>query len=201
MGFAANFFKVVQEDARTENQLLELETGDRLLCIASAGEMPLNLLSMQDIHINAVDTELNQIFLSKLKLAAALQFSTEKAAGFLGYLPMDNQERKNLYIQLQKNLSQEEHNFWSQHSKVIENGAIKAGRFEQYIASFRSVALLILKKSKLKQLLSCEGIKEQQSYFDSEVSTFLLKGLFKIIFHPGIYKKRGIHENRKRHSH
>ena len=187
-------YGISQEDARTESQMLELNDGDRLLCIASAGEVPLNLLAMRQADITAADTDLNQIYLGKLKLSAALFLPSEKAAGFLGYMHMDQAERKMQFARLQKNLSPEECHFWNKYPTVIEKGAVKAGRFEQYITRFRPIAQLILGKRKLHRLLACDNVDEQQVFFDRELSSVLLKGLFKIIFHPRIYKNRGIHE-------
>jgi S-adenosylmethionine:diacylglycerol 3-amino-3-carboxypropyl transferase len=50
-------FGVSQDDPQSELKTLELTQGDRVLCIASAGEVPLELLanSDQSITIDAVD--------------------------------------------------------------------------------------------------------------------------------------------------
>jgi S-adenosylmethionine:diacylglycerol 3-amino-3-carboxypropyl transferase len=187
-------YGISQEDARIECQAMNLRDGDNLLCIASAGEVPLNLLTMKDLHITAVDTERNQIFLSKLKLIAAIKLDTEKAARFLGYMPMNTGERKKIFKSLQSDLRPEDYAFWNEHMKEIEMGIVHGGRFEKYIAKFRPVAQLFFGNNKLRELLSCKDIEEQKDYFDQKLSSPLVKGLFKVIFHPAIYKNRGIQQ-------
>lgn len=90
-------FGVSQDDTLSELRALELISGDRVLCIASAGEVPLELLvnSDQSITIDAVDIAPSQLMLSNLKLQAALALDTEEAARFLGYLTSNKESRKN----------------------------------------------------------------------------------------------------------
>ena len=63
-------YGISQEDARTERRALDIREGDRLLCVASAGEVPLNLLAMGTVAIEAVDISRTQLFLCRLKMAA-----------------------------------------------------------------------------------------------------------------------------------
>ena len=82
---AAYDFGLSQEDYQTEQAVLDLQPGDRLLCIASGGEVPLNLLcSHRDVDITAVDISAAQIHLCRLKLLAALRFSFPLNCFFLG---------------------------------------------------------------------------------------------------------------------
>ena len=73
-------YGISQEDSRVDARALDLRDGDRLLCISSAGEMPLNLLAMFDIKISAVDILESQNCLTRLKLAATRSLDPEEAA-------------------------------------------------------------------------------------------------------------------------
>lgn len=187
-------YGISQEDALTESKALDLKPHDNLLCIASAGEIPLNILALHDIEITAVDTELPQIHLSKLKLQATLNLESDQAAGFLGFMKMNKFERKNIFQSLRPKLSKDEHAFWEQHIRHIENGVINTGRFEQYISRFRPIVRSIIGRRKLSKLLTFKNIEKQREFFNKEINSFFLRLLFKIIFHPRIYKNRGIQE-------
>lgn len=71
MGFIYNF-GLSQEDERTEARALALGPNDRVLSIASAGEMALSLVSMGAAKVIAVDIDPAQLHLARLKLAAAV---------------------------------------------------------------------------------------------------------------------------------
>jgi S-adenosylmethionine:diacylglycerol 3-amino-3-carboxypropyl transferase len=83
-------FGISQEDAASEETMLNLEQGDQLLCIASGGEVPLNLLcSGKSIKIDAIDISESQLALCRLKLLAALHIEAPANAAFLGYSQME----------------------------------------------------------------------------------------------------------------
>ncbi len=185
-------FGISQEDALTEFQALDIKRNDRLLCIASAGEVPLNLLAMEDIFIEAVDISSNQLFLSKLKLHSVCALEALEAAAFLGFMETCPENRKRLFQKILPLMEKEERRFWLQNIFAIEEGPIRVARFERFISKLNSIGLLILGKRKLFSLFELETIEDQQEFFDRHLSTFLLKAIFKIAFHPRIYRKRGM---------
>ncbi len=190
-------FGVSQDDTRSELRALELIPSDRVLCIASAGEVPLELLVNSDssITIDAVDIASSQLMLSNLKLQAALALQTEEAARFLGYLPSDKQSRKKWLQKIKDNLPEQEIQFWQRNPKIFEDGPIHLGRYETYIALFAPMGRLLLGgKRKLRGLFECGDIREQKSYFDTQLRSGLLKNLFKLMFHRQLYKNQGVSE-------
>jgi len=193
-------FGISQEDALTEYQALDVQKGDRLLCIASAGEIPLNLLAMQDIFIEAVDILPNQLYLSKIKLHATCALEPYEAAAFLGFMDTDPENRKKLFKKVSERMEQDEKHFWQENMFAIESGPIRVARFEKYIAKFNFIGLLLLGKKNLLRLFEFVTIEDQQDFFDRYLSRFLLKKIFKIVFHPKIYKKRGMASEALQHS-
>lgn len=185
-------FGISQEDALIENRVLGIRPGDRLLCITSAGDVPLNLLALNNIKIRSIDVSENQNFLLKIKLKAALTLDPSDAAKFLGYFSSNSNARIKFYTQVAGLLNEDEKKFWDTNINTIQEGIINAARFEKYIKKFNGIALSIIGKKKLLQLFECNSIEDQKEYFDKNIQTRVLKGLFRIIFHPKIYKKRGI---------
>ena len=185
-------FGISQEDALTLFKALDIEENDRLLCIASAGDVPLNLLAIQDLRIEAVDVSLNQLYLAKIKLHAVCSLEPTEAAAFLGFTDAKPEERKKLFRRVSELMDSNEKLFWIENMSAIEKGPIHEARFENYMAKFNWITFLIFRKNKLLRFFELETIEAQQEYFDRNLSTSLLKIIFKIVFHPKIYKKRGM---------
>ncbi|MFZ9028351.1 MAG: DUF3419 family protein [Crocinitomicaceae bacterium] len=192
-------FGISQEDARTELQALDLKESDSLLCIASGGEIPLNLLALTGCNIVACDTSIEQIHLSKLKLAAILHLEQHKAARLIGFYKAKNEDRLAIYDELRPKLSQEEVDFWDKNIEAIQKGVINVARFEKYILKFSWVLRFLLGKGKLMKLMTLEDVDEQRNFFDKKISNLWVKLLFKVAFHPKIYKNRGMDEHGLQH--
>jgi S-adenosylmethionine:diacylglycerol 3-amino-3-carboxypropyl transferase len=195
-------FGVAQDDPCSEIRALKPVPGDSILCIASAGEVPLELLVNSDasILIDAVDIDYHQLYLSNLKLQAALTLENWDAARFLGFLPADQKNRIKWFELFESSLPKSEANFWKENFEIFKKGPIHLGRYETYIARFAPLGRRLLGGRKtLQGLFECKGIEEQKTYFDEKFRTDLLKKLFRVIFHPRIYKNRGITEQGLQH--
>jgi len=185
-------FGITQDDVQTERKALDIKDGDHLICIASAGEVPLNLLSCSDVHINAVDISQSQLHLSRLKMAAAIHFEPEEAARFIGYFPCRGSERMRLFRHIARNFTREESYFWREHSRLFVKGPIHLGRFERYLSMFNWLGLRILGKRKVRELLDFENVEAQRDYFDQHIDSKNIRFIFNLAFHPKIYKNRGM---------
>lgn len=191
MGYIFDF-GISQDDANIERQALDIKDGDNLICISSAGEVPLNLLALNNIKIKAVDISKNQNFLVNLKLNSVRSLEPIEAAKFLGWLGTSSYHRKQLYKKVSEFLNEEEQLFWDHNSTAIEKGPIRSARFEKYISKFNRIALMIIGRKNMLQLMELDSVQEQENFFDSKINSFLLKNIFKIAFHPRLYKNRGI---------
>ena len=187
-------FGVSQEDAFSEQESLDLQSKDTLLCIASAGEIPLNLASMnKDLHANAVDVSREQLILCRLKLMTALTIGAPENAGFLGYMKMDQERRLEIFEKLCPLLENADQLFWKQNIKAIKKGVINCGRFEMFLQKLRIFAQLIIGRKNLDSLINCSAIRQQVEIFDRKIAKRkALKVLFKVCFHPKIYRNRGL---------
>ncbi|WP_069130933.1 DUF3419 family protein [Rhodohalobacter halophilus] len=190
-------FGLAQDDAKSELSALSLKENDRVLCIASAGEIPLELLvnSHESVMIDAVDIAASQIYLSRLKLKVALHFERIQAAQFLGYMPAKETDRALWFHQIAPELTETELKFWMNHLSILKYGPVNLGKYETYIRRFSPLGRLLLGgRKKLNGLFEARSIEEQKSYFDEILRAGLLKNLFNVMFHPKLYKQRGISE-------
>ena len=190
-------FGVSQDDSRSELEALNPSPGDRILAIASAGEVPLELLVNSDrsVSIDACDISKPQIYLSNLKLQTAIHLNTSEAAQFLGYFPANPWLRTEWFERVRKSLPKPEIDFWLTHPHIFKKGPIHLGQYETYMARFSPIGRLLLGgKRKLRGLFETEGISEQMEYFDTQLRSGLLKNLFKLMFHPRLYRRGGIAE-------
>lgn len=195
-------FGVAQDDPGSELKALNPVAGDRILCIASAGEVPLKLLlaSEASIPVDAVDIDIRQLYLSNLKLMAALSLDSWDAARFLGFMPANMKNRIKWFDIFESALPENESVFWKEHCDIFKKGPIHMGRYETYISRFAPIGRQLLGGGKvLRGLLECTDIEEQKAYFNQNFRTGLLKKLFRLIFHPRIYKNRGISEQGLQH--
>jgi len=192
-------YGISQEDALTERRALDIREGDRLLCIASAGEVPLNILALGPVTIEAVDISTAQLFLSQLKMGACRALEPLEAAALLGFMDASAEKRRRLFDRTAAYLDDDEKVFWAANMPAVDMGPIRAGRFERYLGRFSPAALAVLGKGKLSRLFEQDTVAAQREYFDRFLSTAALKALFKVAFHPRLYRKRGIAEEGLRH--
>lgn len=186
-------YGISQEDALTEIGALQIDKGDSLLCIASAGEIPLNIAALKELKIVATDVSVNQIRLCRMKQVAATLPDSTKSAAFLGYQEMDPEERTQFYIgEIMPLLTQEDAWFWQNHSEAIAGGVVNAARFEKYMQKVSGIGQMLIGKKNLYKLFDCATIEEQRNVFDSRINGLMVKAIFNLAFHPWIYKNRGI---------
>ena len=190
-------FGISQEDPLSEQLVLDVHPDDRILSVASGGEVPLSLLALNEgVHIKAVDISADQVRLCRLKLLAALHLGFPQNGRFLGYGRLDESEREQLYQDaIRPHLSGEDAIFWDRHTRYIEKGIINAGRFEQYVRKMRLIGSLFIGKQNIHRLMECQTLEEQRQVFiDFIAPRKSLRLLFKIAFHPAVYRKRGLQE-------
>ena len=101
-------FGISQDDASIEKQALDIKDGDNLLCISSAGEVPLNLLALNNIKVKAVDISVNQNHLVKLKLNAVRSLEPLEAAKFIGFMDTTPEHRNQLYKKVSELLNEDD---------------------------------------------------------------------------------------------
>lgn len=186
-------YGISQEDVQTEAKAMALADGDSLLCIASAGEIPLNIAALFNVKILAVDTYENQLKLCRIKQIAALHPDTSRCASFLGYMNMNRHDREVIFRnEISPHLTPEDRNFWNKNPEAIKNGVINVARFEMFMRKVAAIGRTVVGRRNLYSLFECNSTEEQAEIFDKKINGLLVKGIFNIAFHPKVYKNRGI---------
>ncbi len=185
-------FGISQEDPLTEHRVLEIKPGDRVLSLASGGEVPLTLISLTEhIKVTAVDVSEAQIRLCRLKIAAATHMDYPENGGFLGYAPMNETNRYRWFdSRLRWDLTVDDRLYWDNHQKEIRKGIINLGRVEQHITRYRTFAKSFIGKKNLQRLLECSSTDEQKVIFNQKIAKRKsIQALFKFAFQPVLYKQ------------
>jgi S-adenosylmethionine-diacylglycerol 3-amino-3-carboxypropyl transferase len=192
-------FGLSQEDERTEARALQLEKGDRVLCIASAGEMPLSLLALGAGEVVAVDIDARQIFLTELKLAAIRALDRLDALRFLGYLPSSRAERRRLFAAVHPLIPEGRRAFWNTHRRAIDRGPIWAGRYERYIRLLFALARPVLHRRSVEALFEQPSLDAQRAHFDRSIGRPVVRAIFRVAFDPRIFARGGMDPRSLRH--
>lgn len=199
----SNFFSRLNysfgnEDWRSEQEALKIESGDKVLCITASGDRPLNLL-LNQCKIVSIDANPIQNYLLNLKCAALHELDYKEYIAFLGVVP--NRYRLNTFKKLLPHLSEPSQKYWIEHQKSIEKGVIYQGLLEKRCQSILAPLIQVFRRKKIKQLFEFTSIEEQRDFvqklwdkfywrkafdlsFNSMVSRLLLSY---ILDDPGIY--------------
>jgi len=158
------------EDADVLLSGLNIQAGDRILSIASAGDNVFALLSKNPAQVVAVDISPVQLYLCELKKEAIQHLNYNDFIAFLGFSPC--KQRTEIYRSIRKHLGAECQQYWDQQQIAMEAGIIHFGKFEQYFQLFKSTALpKVHNREKVAQLLQPKKPAEQKAFYDHHWNT------------------------------
>ncbi len=180
------------EDADVLLRALKAPPGKNILCIASAGDNALALLTTSPEVIVCADLSLPQLHLTALKQAAIAQLDYEAVLMLLGVKHGTAQGRIDLYHRIAPQLSVDARNYWNVHLQVIRNGVIYAGKFERFFKIFRKWMLpLVHSRKTIARLLQPKPAAAQIEFYDKHWNTWRWKLLMNIFFSKKIMGKYG----------
>ena len=185
-------FGISQEDERTEAAALDLQPTDRVLCVASAGDMPLSLLALGAGEVHAVDVDPHQLELTRLKLAAVCALPRQDAARFLGFRPAPAGQRLAWLDVVTAALAPASAAFWRTHRAEVAAGAIWAGRFERYVRRLAPLLLALVGPGRVRAFFDAATLDQQRRRFDASFGRRRVRALFKLAFHPAVFRRRGM---------
>jgi S-adenosylmethionine-diacylglycerol 3-amino-3-carboxypropyl transferase len=190
MSFLYNF-GFGQEDEITQAAAIEVKDGN-VLCIASAGDLPLSFMALGARSVIAIDISESQLHLCHLKAAAIELLDREAALKFLGFMPASPVERKewlSLILPLLPPITAE---FWTIHAAAMCNrGAIWCGRYERFLTSLR-IALKPLLAQAFEELIQCAKCDLQREIFENRINRTWLRVVFRFAFNPSIFSRLGM---------
>lgn len=171
------------EDYRTEHQALNIQSGDRVLCITASGDRPLHLLLKECKEVMTIDANPHQSHLLELKKAAMQALDYERYSEFLGITR--SKRRNELWNIIKDKLPRESREFWEGNKKMILKGVLYQGALERF-CSFLSIFIRLVQGYKIKRLFQCDNLDQQKELLDSKWSAFLWNKAFDWALHPRI---------------
>lgn len=166
------------EDWRTEEEALDIQPQDHILCITASGDRPLNLLIRECQKIVCIDANPIQNYLLKLKAAAMQALDYDNYLAFLGATACKN--RKQILQQVLPFLEQKAALFWNQKSKMVSKGVLYQGAVER-LTTIISKIFGIIRGKKVKRLFAMNNIEEQRKFLKEEWDSYLLRKCFNLV--------------------
>ncbi len=185
-------FGISQEDERTEGAALGPLEGKEMICIASGGEVPLNMLASGCARLIAVDIDPGQLALCELKLASLRGLSRGDAAGLIGWLPMRPSVRLELYQNISDLMGSEAQAFWRGNEHLIVKGAVNVAKYEWYVRKVVDLLKAIMGKRAFEGFFDCRTLEEQKRHFRTHFDTRTVRTVFRLAFNRRSFSKGGM---------
>ena len=168
------------EDADILLEAMNIQTGDIILSIASAGDNSFSMLTKNPKKVYAIDLNPTQLACVELRKKMYRYLTYEE---FLTLYGVKNGDRIELYNKIRQYLPTSSKLFWDNHLEEIKNGIMNVGKFENYFKLFREKIMpLIHTKTRINQLLSKKNINERRLFYNKKWNNLRWKCLFRIFF-------------------
>ena len=169
------------EDAEVLQAGLQVQPGDRVLSIGSAGDNSFYLLSQQPELLVAIDINEVQLKLIALKKAAFQTLRYDEFLKFLGFMPSTN--RLILFAKVSAMLSEEDRKFWKRREEDIRQGIVHQGKFEKYFQLFfKKILPLIHTRKRINQLFARKDETAQRAFYDHTWNNLRWRFLIEVFF-------------------
>jgi S-adenosylmethionine-diacylglycerol 3-amino-3-carboxypropyl transferase len=151
------------EDADVLVAALDVRPGGTYVAIASAGDNALAMLAAGPARVIALDRKPAQLAALELRVAAYRALRHDELLALLGSRP--HHDRLALYARCRPQLHDDARRYWDARPAAIRAGIGSAGRFERYLALFRTVVLpLIHSRATVDDLLACDDAERARFY-------------------------------------
>lgn len=172
------YYAQVREDPAVELEALS-PRGRRIAVVSSGGCTALSLLAAGARTVTAIDMNPAQNHLVELKLAALCELPAGRARAFLGATPATPAAREATWRLLRNRLSPAACAWWDARDGAIRRGVLGAGVTERFIRMLvRVIRLAIHPEHRIRRLLACRSLAEQQAFYAAEWDTRRWRMLF-----------------------
>jgi len=171
------------EDADVLLAALDVQPGDTVVSIASAGDNALALLGAGAERVVALDLNPSQLACLELRVAAYGELSHAELLVLIGSRPGRAEERAELYRRCRGRLAPAVRAFWDGQPAAIAAGIGGAGKFENYFRLFRSRVLpLVHGRETVAALLRGGPPAVRERFYAERWDTRRWRWLFKAFF-------------------
>jgi S-adenosylmethionine-diacylglycerol 3-amino-3-carboxypropyl transferase len=169
------------EDADVLVAALAVRPGGTYAAIASAGDNALAMLAAGPARVIALDREPAQLAALALRVAAYRTLTHAELLALIGSRP--HADRLALYARCRPQLDDRARTYWDLRPNAIRAGIGSAGRFERYLALFRTAVLpLIHSERTVRELLACANDAERARFYDERWDTVRWRLAFRAFF-------------------
>lgn len=182
----------VWEDADTLLAALDVQAGDTVLSVASAGDNALALLTTGAAKVVAVDLSAAQLHCLALRVAAFGALTHPELLELVGSRP--SARRVALYGRCRPALAPEARAFWDARLPGVARGigSEGVGRFERYFGVFRRVVLpLMLPARDVRDVLRSRSPAERAAFYRRRVNTARWRWPFRVFFSRAVMGRLG----------
>jgi len=184
------YFAQVREDPVLEIEALAPAADRTLVVVGSGGCTALSLLAGGAGRVVAVDLNRVQNLLTDLKAAAVAELEPPVPVAFLGGAPMPADERRACYDRVKGRLGAGARDWWDAHPRSIERGVINVGVTERFIAGvITAVRWGIHPPRRIRRLLACQTLEQQQQFYEREWNTPRWRLLFALLLNRAVFRK------------
>jgi len=169
------------EDADMLVSALNVQPGQTVLSIASAGDNALALVAQGPERVVALDLSPAQLACLELRVAAYRELRHPELLQLIGSRPCQN--RLGLYRRCRPLLSRPVQQFWDAQGNNIERGIGSLGKFERYFELFRTrVMPLIHTPKRVQQLLAGGPPEARRAFYEKHWSNLRWRWMFRLFF-------------------
>lgn len=173
----------VWEDADVLLAGLDIQPGDTVVSIASAGDNALALLGAGAARVIALDLNPAQLACLELRVAAYRVLTHPELLKLIGSRSATAAERDSLYQRCRPGLSAAVAAFWDGNGPAIAGGIGGAGKFENYFRLFRSRLLpLVHRRATIEALLKGGDKADREGFYRKRWDTWRWRLLFRFFF-------------------
>lgn len=171
----------VWEDPMILSEALQVGPEDDVLSICSAGDNCFALAIDGARSVTAIDLSLPQLALAELKLHAIRSLPPDGVFTLLGLNAFGR--RVYTYHQIRAGLTMKTRQYWDLNEVLIREGLLSQGRFEKYLAMFRTRLLpLVHRRATVDALIAQSDPAAQRAFFDKRWDGLRWRALFRVFF-------------------
>jgi S-adenosylmethionine-diacylglycerol 3-amino-3-carboxypropyl transferase len=187
------------EDADVLLDALQIEPHHTCLAIASAGDNALALLARSPRRVVALDYNPSQIACLELRVAAYRLLDGDALLRFSG--ARQRTDRQDFYRLCRPEMSMATRAFWDARPDDIAGGFLAAGRFEKYLAFFRTRLLPgIHSTATIASVFHQKSRDERAHFYDSVWNTWRWRSMFGMFFSRDVMQRAGRDRRYFRHA-
>ncbi len=169
------------EDADVLLEGLNIQPGDRVISIASAGDNVLAMLTQDPAEVVAVDLSAVQLACLELRIAAYRRLTHMELLQLMGSRPCE--DRAALYDLCRSELSDRTREYWEGRRRDLQQGLGSLGKFERYFRIFRTQILpWVQNRKRIDQLLSPLAPDVREAFYDQCWDHRGWRMLFRVFF-------------------